>query len=264
MTAIPLRTGLKRIAAAGLDLLLPPTCMACEFPTDGPFRLCGPCFGEWHFITDPMCTACGVPFAYAGQRGFGGQCPSCLARPPRFTRARAAVTYDARSKALLLPFKYADRTELARLFAPMMARAGASLLHDADVLIPVPLHRARLRARGYNQAALLAASLGRLAQRPVLRDGLRRIRPTAPLGEHDVDTRASIMAGAIVAHPERAATIAGKRIVLVDDVMTSGATLNACADALLAAGASRVDAVVAARVPDPDLDRPSGVDTGLN
>jgi ComF family protein len=163
------------------------------------------------------------------------------------------LRYDAQGRRLILPFKHADRTEIASVLAPHMVRAGRALLHDADLLVPVPLHRARLFHRRYNQAALLAKAVGRLAGRPCLPDALLRSRATASLGEKSAAERAVEVAGAFAVRPSRVASLAGRRILLVDDVMTSGATANACAAVLLAAGAGSVDVLVAARVPDPRL-----------
>lgn len=195
-----------------------------------------------------------MPFAYAAQAGEGGLCPGCAQHPPGFDRARAALRYDAQARRIVLPFKHADRTELAGALAPHMARAGAALLREADLLVPVPLHRTRLLARRYNQAALLARALSRLSGLPALPDALARGRRTESLGTHSARERAALLEGAITVRPGRAARIAGRRVLLVDDVMTSGATASACARALKAVGATSVDVLVAARVPDPRLE----------
>ena len=242
----------RRAGGAGLNLLLPPTCMACDAPASAAYQLCGACFGRCHFITRPFCRSCGVPFAHAGQAGPGGRCPSCIARPPSFAEARAPLAYDQHARPLVLAFKHADRTELAGLLAPLMASAGAALLARARCIVPVPLHPSRLRQRGYNQSALLARALARRSGVSALLDGLRRVVRTPSLGEHDHAERLRIMTDAIEAG---GADFHGRRVLLVDDVMTSGATANACARALLGAGATAVDVLVAARVPAPDLDR---------
>ena len=135
-----------------------------------------------------------------------------------------------------------------------MARAGAALLHDADLLVPVPLHRRRLIARRYNQAALLARALSRRTGLPVLLDGLWRTRATRPLGDLSAAARALQVDGAFALRPARAAAVLGRRVLLIDDVLTSGATSAACTRALLAAGAADVDVLVAARVPDPRME----------
>jgi ComF family protein len=242
-----------RIGRAALDLLLPPVCLTCDRPVDAPGRFCAACFARTAFITEPCCTACGHPFSYAGQGGPDGLCSACRTAPPPWVRARGALRYDAQTARLILGFKYADRPELAAALAPMMARAGAALLREAELIVPVPLHRRRLFVRRYNQAALLARALSRLARVPAALDLLRRVRRTAPLGDLGRAARAERLAGAIAAHPARAPLAVGRRVLLVDDVMTSGATAAACTEALLAAGARAVDVLVAARVADPRL-----------
>ncbi len=188
---------------------------------------------------------------YEAAAGRQGKCDRCEADPPAFTQARAALRYDELTKKLILPFKYADRPEAARGIAVLMARTGAALLAEAGVLVPVPLHKSRLRRRRYNQSVLLAAVLGRKAGLPLIRDALVRHKPTAPLAGMGLDARQAELTDAITIRPGRAALLAGKAVLLVDDVMTSGTTANACAMALLAAGAVRVDVLVAARVADP-------------
>ncbi len=238
------------LVRAALDLLLPPQCSACDEAVTTHGLLCPTCFRTVSFITEPCCQRCGVPF---GSAGLAGLCPSCIQAPPVFRRARAALSYDAAARRLILPFKHADRVELSGVLAAYMARAGAELLVNADILVPVPLHRARLFRRRYNQAALLARALGRAVSRPALLDALRRVRGTASLGAKSAEERAAVLTGAIEICPSRVEQIAGQRVLLVDDVMTSGATANACAAVLLAAGAVVVDVLAAARVPDPRL-----------
>jgi ComF family protein len=168
--------------------------------------------------------------------------------PPTFDRARAALRYDAQARRMILPLKYSDRTELAAMLAVHMVRAGAALLREAQVIVPVPLHRARLFRRRYNQAALLAYAVGRAARRPVMPDALRRVRATASLGDKTAEERATEMDSAIAVRRNRAARIVGRRVLLIDDVLTSGATARSCVQALLTAGAARVDVLAAARV----------------
>jgi ComF family protein len=246
----------RRLAWAGraaLDLLLPPQCVLCDASVQDQGQLCPACFGRTSLISEPYCLRCGVPFVVAEQGGEEQSCLACRERPPVFGQARAALRYDAQGRQLILPFKHANRTELASVLAPLMARAGAGLLLQADLLVPVPLHRWRLFHRGYNQAALLVQALGRLSAHSVVLDGLRRVRPTAPLGDQTADARAAAVAGVFAVHPRRLSVLAGRRLLLVDDVMTSGATASACAAVLLDAGAASVDVLVAARVPDPRL-----------
>lgn len=238
---------------AALDLLLPPQCLTCDAPVERQGQFCASCFRLTCFITEPFCACCGVPFGSVAQAGPDGKCPACRDRSPAFGRARAALRYDAQARRIILPFKHGDQVEAAGALAAYMARAGAALLRDTDLLVPVPLHRSRLRARRYNQAALLARALGRLAGKPALLDGLTRLRATDSLGEKSAVARAAEVEGAFAVRPGRMPAIAGRRALLIDDVMTSGATADACARALLAAGAVAVDVLVAARVPDPRL-----------
>ncbi|MCQ4159543.1 double zinc ribbon domain-containing protein [Roseomonas sp. GC11] len=269
------RSGLRRLGHAALDLLLPPCCMACAAPVTRQGTLCAACFRQTPRIVAPLCHCCGVPFIHAGQGvtphapagtppgEVGGMpyatprgallCQRCLRAPPLYDRARAAYWYGEGSKRLILPLKYGDRTELAGPLARQMAQAGADLLAQAELLLPVPLHRLRLLARRYNQAALLARHLSRLSAVPWAPHLLRRPRRTAPLGEQGAAARAATVAGAFALAPGGAARIAGRRLLLVDDVLTTGATVSACAELLLRAGAAAVDVLAAARVPDPAL-----------
>jgi len=212
--------------------------------------LCAPCFQTVSFIGEPFCSRCGVPFPAASM---GAMCQACHDAPPRFSQARAALRYDEGGRQLILPLKHADRVELAAVLVPFMARAGGALFRSADVIVPVPLHRARLRRRRYNQAALLAQGLAKHMDRPAMLDVLRRVRGTASLGGKSAAERAAELEGAFAVRPRRCSAIAGCRVLLVDDVMTSGATANACAEVLLTAGARGVDVLTAARVPDPRI-----------
>jgi ComF family protein len=251
--AARLAPGLRVALRATLDVLLPPHCLTCDRPVDAPGQFCLECFRGVAFIAEPCCVHCGVPFPNKGLGGPERLCPGCRAHPAPWEQARAALRYDGHAKRLLLPFKHADRPELAQALAPMMARAGAALLRRAELIVPVPLHRRRLFSRRYNQAALLVHALARLSRVPAVPDLLRRTRATVSLGELGATARAEAVAGAFAVRPHRAARLAGRRVLLVDDVMTSGATASACTEVLLAAGAAAVDVLVAARVPDPRL-----------
>ncbi|MBW4021701.1 MAG: ComF family protein [Proteobacteria bacterium] len=243
--------GLRYAAGWAVDSVLPPECPICRTLTDGPHRLCVACFSGITFITAPHCLCCGLPFATPGEAGPHGTCLGCIRRPPRFNRARAALRYDEASQRLILPFKHGDRTEFAPVLAAMMARAGAGLLAEADALLPVPLHRRRLVSRRYNQAGLLAEQLARRAGCRWLPDALMRHRQTVQLGQLSAAARGEEVAGAFRVRPDRQSLIDGRRLLLIDDVMTSGATASACAAALLEAGAKSVDVLAAARVPFP-------------
>jgi ComF family protein len=244
----------RQLGRHALDLLLPPRCAVCDNAVVVQGQLCAACFGRTNFITAPLCGHCGVPFGSVEQGGVDGLCPGCRTQPPVFRTARAALRYDEQARRLILPLKHADRIEFAAILAPMMVRAGAELLADAvSVLVPVPLHRRRLFQRKYNQAAVLALAVGRLAGRTVVVDGLVRTRQTAPLDDKSPEERARAVAGSFLVRRSRVERIVGRTVLLVDDVMTSGATANACAAALRQAGAAAVDVLVAARVPDPRL-----------
>jgi ComF family protein len=245
---------LARLGWAGrvaLDLLLPPHCAACDVPVQAHGQLCAACFGQISFITEPCCARCGLPFAHKGEAGPGGECAACLANPPPWGRARAALAYDEASRRLVLPLKYADRTDLAAALAPHMARAGAVLLAEAEVLVPVPLHRRRLLSRRYNQAVLLARALSGQSGVALLPDALVRLRATPQLASLSAAERGRVVQGAFAVRAGRVAAIAGRRVLLIDDLLTSGATSAACVRVLLDAGAAGVDVLVAARVPDP-------------
>jgi ComF family protein len=236
-----------------LGLLLPPHCVTCDAPVAGHGLFCAACFQRTSLLSEPLCRRCGVPFTSAGQGGAASLCPSCAADPPVFGQARAAFRYDDQGRRLVLPFKHGDRQEMAGILGRHMARAGVELLERAEALVPMPLHRLRLFKRRYNQAALLAFAVGRAANRPVIADALVRVRPTPPLEKKSAMERVEAVAGAFQVRPSRVAHLQGCRVLLIDDVMTSGASANACAAALLESGVAGVDVLVAARVPDPSL-----------
>jgi ComF family protein len=250
-TEFSIASRLGSIAAAALDLLLPPTCMLCPESVDAPGLLCGMCFGELTAAGEPCCRCCGVPFDLAWHAAEGGLCQRCIDTPPPFEHARAALIYDKASRRLVLPFKHGDRIEFAAILARLMARSGAAQLSETDVLVPVPIHRRRLFVRRYNQAALLAQALGTMSGRPVLVDALARVTATQTLDGKTAAERRDEVATAFIVRRRRVSLLEGRRILLIDDVMTSGATAGACSEVLLGAGAASVDVLVAARVPDP-------------
>jgi ComF family protein len=239
------------LGRAALDFLLPPHCPGCDMqvPIQGTF--CPACFKALNFITAPLCKSCGLPFSSAAHCGSAAICFTCTAQPPAWREARAALVYDDAARRLILPFKHAERPDVAQVLARHMTRAGRQLLARADVLVPVPLHRWRLFARGFNQAAHLAQAVSQQSGVPAVVDGLRRVRRTPALGPLSATERAQVLQGAFMSNRRRADLLAGKRVLLIDDVMTSGATANTCAIVLAQAGCCAVDVLVAARVPDP-------------
>jgi ComF family protein len=230
-----------------LDSLLPPQCLACNAVVAAPGSLCAACFARVTFIAPPHCERCGTPFEGAVIDDL--VCGACLREMPTFSRARAAFVYAEDSRALVLKLKHGDRTDAAVHLARWLQRAGAELLSACDVIVPVPLHRWRLLMRTYNQAALLANALGRFANKPVIPDALVRTRATPSQGKFDRKERRRNVARAFAV--KRTGAIAGRRILLIDDVLTTGATANACARTLLEAGAREVDVLVLARVAKP-------------
>ena len=237
--------GRRRLGRFLLDALLPPQCLGCRELLRGDVALCPPCWAKIRFIAPPLCEGCGLPFATAAEAG--ALCGQCLRRRRLFERARAAVIYDDGSRRLILAFKRADRTDAAPVFGRWMARAGAELLANAGLLVPVPMHWTRLIARKYNQAALLALAIGRESGVRVAPDLLVRRRRTPSLGTLGPAARAEAVRNAIAVHPRRAAAVEDRRVVLVDDVHTTSATAEACTAALLAAGAAAVDLLTLAR-----------------
>ena len=254
---------LARFGSAALSVVLPAHCPGCDATVPRPDALCAACFGAARFVLDPCCPRCASPFPHGMPTG-PRACSFCEAEPPPWDRARAAFVYDAFSRRLILPLKYADRTENARVLGVHMARAGADLLAEADALLPVPLHRSRLFARRYNQAVLLARAVRRAAGHgapPLLVDGLTRLRATRKLAHQSARSRRTELEGAIGVR-DRAA-VAGRRVVLVDDVLTTGSTARACALALRDAGASSVGLLVAARTEAPRHERDPDLPTAV-
>lgn len=230
-----------------LNAILPPRCLKCGAVLHEDDGLCPDCFNQITFISKPYCQRCGHPFesAPAAKELLCGDCIQKPQSPFRFNRS--ALKYDDESKAMLLNFKFNDKTENAVVFAKWLKIAGADLWQaGVDVLVPIPLHYTRLIKRRYNQSGLLAHELSKIVKIPVDYNCVVRHKRTRPQVEFSGHERVRNVKGAFSAkHPEN---IKGKRIVLIDDVMTTGSTLKECALALLAAGAKSVDTLTVARV----------------
>jgi ComF family protein len=232
-----------------LDALLPPLCLGCGEIVAAPGGLCAGCWPRYAFIGQPHCATCGTPFAR--DPGKDILCGACLRRPPHFRRARAALVYDEHSRRLILPLKHGDRTDLARACGGWMARAGAALLDEAELIAPVPLHWRRLFMRRYNQAMLLARALARDAPGKLAPDLLLRRRWTGSQAGLAADERRRNVRRAFAVHPRWRESLSGKSVLLIDDVLTTGATIDACVQALQAGGAHHVDVLTLARVVRP-------------
>ena len=246
-----LRRAMTVVGRRALDFILPPVCLRCRTLVSDPQSLCAKCWGELKFLAQPLCACCGLPFPHA--LGEGVKCAACMQRPPVFDKARAALAYDDVSRDLILPLKHADRLEAAPIFGRWMANAAAELIAESDTLVPVPLHWRRLAKRRYNQAAVLAQAIAN--RRPHLRvDTASLQRPKASVSQGEMPSaraRLKNVARPFVVSDGQRKQIQGRRILLVDDVLTTGATLNACAKALKRAGAATVSAVTLARVVRP-------------
>jgi len=237
----------RQAARLALDIALPRLCISCREPVDGD-GVCAACWSKLSFIAPPYCPRLGIPFIY--DPGPDLLSMEAIAAPPAYTRARAAVRYDEVAATLVHALKYQDRTDLAPPMGRWMARAGRELLAEADMLVPVPLHWRRSWSRRYNQSGALAQVIAGASGVKLRGDLLRRIRAT----EHQVGLsrpqRASNVQGAFKVAGEAQSEVQGRRVILVDDVLTSGATVDACARALLRAQAAQVDVLVFARVVD--------------
>jgi ComF family protein len=232
-------------ARLALDIALPTLCVACREPVSGE-GVCAACWAKLSFIAPPFCPRLGIPFVY--DPGPGLLSMQAIADPPAYQRARAAVRYDDVARTLVHALKYQDRTDLAPAMGRWMARAGQELLEHADALVPVPLHWRRGWSRRYNQSGALARVIGRQSGVPVAGSALRRVRPTQQQIGLSRSERETNVQGAFRVAADRQAEIQGRHIVLIDDVLTSGATIDACARALLRAKAAQVDVLVFARV----------------
>jgi ComF family protein len=234
---------LRRIGRAVVDSVLPPRCLSCGEIVEQPDALCSRCWSGIAFFAPPWCVLCGLPFPHP--MGEDAVCADCARERPSWDQARAVLRYDKNSRRLVLGFKHGDHTHSAAAFGRWMQRAGADLLARADLLVPVPLHWTRLFQRRYNQAALLAQAVHSAGGPEVAADWLVRRRRTPVQGHLGPAARERNVRGAFAMRPRR--SVAGKHVVIIDDVMTTGATVGECARVLKHEGALSVGVLTLAR-----------------
>lgn len=251
VTLTPIAERLQQVALLAELLCFPPSCVSCHTPISAYPGLCNTCFEQMHRISEPCCDRCGTPFIYAGQAD--GICPDCLETPPLYDEGRAVWCYDEQSSQLIKQLKYRDQVQLAPYLARMMAEQGKVLLDRADIIAPVPLHPRRLRQRRYNQAERLARHLVRLMRKrhgsaPALKpELLQRSRFTPAQAQLAYSDRMSNVKDAFQVTPLHEADIPGNGILLIDDVITTGATLAECSRALREAQASWIGVLTVAK-----------------
>lgn len=231
-----------------LNWLLPPSCPQCSTSQTAPHQLCASCWKEISFITSPYCEKCGYPLPFAGEPF--PICDKCNESPPPYKTARSVMIYNEGAKKLILRFKHADATSLTPTFAHWLVKYGKSVCNGADYLVPVPLHWTRLVRRRYNQSALLTLAMQKIEKNLPLYAPhlLRRKKKTPSQGQKSAEERHLNVKGAFYVPPRYLSSIASKSVVLIDDVMTSGATLEECSHTFLQAGCKEVRVLTLARV----------------
>jgi ComF family protein len=239
---------LRSAAAAVADVIVPPVCLACHRPLSSHDAICSRCWSDIDFIRAPLCDRLGIPLPF--DVGAPMISAAAAADPPSYDRARAVARFDGVMRDLVHDLKFRDRHDARRLFGRWLTEAGAALLTDADVIMPVPLTRGRLVTRRFNQAAILAQSVSGLTGMHYEPLALQRIKRTRPQVGLSREQRRDNVAGAFAVADAKMAELAGAKIVLIDDVITTGATVRACARVLKRAGASRVDVLALAMVTD--------------
>jgi ComF family protein len=228
------------------NFLLPPRCLCCTTLVEEPQSLCNTCWKKLNFISPPFCESCSFPFEI--DITAGTICGRCARHPALYNKVRVALRYDDGSKPLILRFKHSDATYLTPLLGKWMRSAGQDLIDKADYMVPVPLHWSRLLKRRYNQAALLALELAKHSRKNVAVDLLQRTRATPPQGYKKAISRKQNVANAFAVKPYWEPLLKDKTVLLIDDVLTSGATVQSCTLTLLKAGAREVNVLTLARI----------------
>ncbi len=237
-----LKNSVKTLA----DNLWPPLCISCDVPIQDSNGLCFTCWARMRFLSTPQCSACGVPFPF--DVGAQALCVACTRSRPLYDSARAGLIYDDASRGMILAYKHGDRTDLVPALIKIMMRPGAVLLERADIVAPVPLHWTRLLSRRYNQAGLLSNHLAKIGGARSMPDILVRTKRTGTQGGKSNAGRRRNVQGVFRVQPRYKNALEGKRVLLVDDVLTTGATVETAARALLKGGACAVDVLTIARV----------------
>ncbi len=232
-----------------VDTVLPPRCVISGEMVDRQGMISGASWAGLDFITAPFCDQCGIPFEFEVEQGV--KCSPCIERPPPYRRARAALKYNDTSRSMILGFKHGDQTHAVRAFTPWLEMAGREILEAADLLVPVPLHFRRLIARKYNQSALMATALSKATNIPADVKALKRIRATKVQGFMKAAERHKNVRAAFAINPK--ADVKGKTIILIDDVLTTGATVKECTKVLLKEGAAKVHILTLARTVREDF-----------
>ncbi len=244
--ALKKKSAFSALWGAAIDVLLPPRCLATGEIVDAPGMISPAFWAQLQFVEAPFCKACGIPFSF--DIANDSLCAACMDREPVFDSARSAVIYNEASRKMILSFKYGDRLHAVHTFAPWMLRAGREMIGQADFIVPVPLHHRRLRERRFNQSALLAQEIAKKSGKPhaYIPDALRRTRHTVPQQGLNFKERGKNVQGAFAVNEKY--SLKNKTILLIDDVFTSGATLNECARVMKAAKAECVSVLTIARV----------------
>lgn len=235
-----------------IDFILPPRCIVTGDVVSGQGMLSPQAWRDLNFLGEPLCLRCGIPFDFIEKIKLGDSiCAGCLKNPPIYNQARSALAYDDNSRDIILGFKHGDQTQSVPVFVPWLKRAGGDFLENADYIIPVPLHRWRILRRRFNQSGLIAQYLSKNMEIECLLDGLVRVKSTPTQGHLDSAGRLKNVKNAFAVPDKIKPLIRHKRIVLIDDVFTTGATVNECTKALLKNGAGTVDVLTLARVVKP-------------